>query len=626
MLLVVVMMAAPSRAAHAEPPRFTIEVEQNQVNVGEGFVVQVSLGVSNDEVTDYRPPEFKGLRVLQAARAPNQSTQMQFGGAGMFVQVTYSWRYEVAATRAGSVSIGPARVKVNGQDFRSSVATISALAAGSAAVNSPPPLANSSPQLAPTTGNSARNTAAPPEATSGGSFIRVVPEKEKLFVGEATGATWFLYMNQPHDKYDTVMEPRMEGFWTEEVTTPSRRGSLVLTQEVVEGRPYQVGAILKKALFPLKPGRLVITAMEADLSRSDFFGMAVSKQHVRSPVTTIEVLPLPSAGQPPGFDLANVGRFSLTARVDRSDVNVGDAITLTIDIAGRGNLRKVALPEIPKLIGWKAYDPRVNTVIDPATGVTGNKSAEILLLPERPGTVQIPTLVLNFFDPETQQYERAEAPGFTLRATGDAAAAAKAFPTATTQAGAAETPATENVLGDDIRPIRATAGLRRDLGSTFLHTTGFGVLVVAPPLLLALALLGLRVRDRLSADTDGRRQRHNRKRVAAHFSAAEAHRRAHNVGPFFAEIERVIREALSHHLGDQPVKGLSAEELRGLLVQGGFAAADAERVVDAMDECDRARFAPGTLKDADPAMSAALERAGTIVAQLRAATRKDGKS
>ena len=46
--------------------------------------------------------------------APNQSTQMQFGGAGMFVQISYSWRYELAATRnAVEVYVGYLRRKLD---------------------------------------------------------------------------------------------------------------------------------------------------------------------------------------------------------------------------------------------------------------------------------------------------------------------------------------------------------------------------------------------------------------------------------------------------------------------------------------------------------------------------------
>lgn len=622
-----------SRAVHAEPPRFLIEVEQNQVTVGEPFLVQVNLGISNDEVSDYRPPEFKGLRVLQAARAPNQSTQMQFGAAGMIVEATYTWRYQVAATRPGTVSIGPARIRVNGQELRSSVATISAVAAGSgaAASGAPPPIgstlapAPSTPPGPELAAPSDATAGLPTEAAQGGSFIRLVTEKTKAYVGEAIGATWFLYMNQPHDKYDTVVEPRMEGFWTEDVTTPSRRGSLVLTQELLGGRPYQVGAILKKALFPLKDGRLTVTPMEANLSRMDFFGSGVT-QHVRSAATTIEVSPLPSVGRPAGFDAANVGKFTLAARVDRNDVGVGDAVTLTLEIAGRGNLHQVGLPALPKLPGWKSYEPRVTTVIDPSTGVTGTKSAEILLLPERPGTVEVPPLALAFFDPDTGRYTQAVAPGFALRAsaapgsgatTASPGANAAGGPSSGTAAASADGDAhTENLIADDIRPIR-TRSLGRVVGSGFVHTSGFGWLLAFPPLLLAIALGGVRLQERRLADTEGRRQRVGRQRARSHLAAAEGHRRRHELAPFFAELERVVYVALEARTG-RAGRGLSTEELRATLGASGVPPVVTGRILELLETCDRARFAPGTLGNPEGLMDGLLGQASGLLDALGA--------
>lgn len=596
LLLCCALSICATGAAHAEAPKFIAEVDRNQVTAGESFVYQVTLSVGNDQVSNYRPPEFKGVRVLSTPAAPNQSTQMQFGGAGMFVQISYSWRYELAATQKGTVTIGPARVRVNGQEFRSNPVTVAALASG--APSGPPPLAASPPPPDPADPHG--SPAAPPsEAAQGGSFIRLVADKQKAFVGEAISATWYLYMNEPADKYDTQVEPHTEGFWTEDVAVPARRGGLVLTQETVQGRSYQVGTVLKKALFPLRSGKLTITPMEAEISRSDFFGNAVRSQHLRATPTVIDVLPLPRAGQPPGFDPANVGTFTLTARVDRATVAVGEPVTLTIEIAGRGNVRKVALPAMPRVAGWKAYEPRVNVVVDPASGISGTKTAEVLLLAERPGAVTFPGLVLDVFDPalpEGRRYARQETAPIVLTATGDAALAAAggqgALALAPKGAATATPPAfSENVIAAEIRPLHSRAGLRRDLGTTFFRTGGFLGALGVPPLGFALAMLFFRVRDRLADDTGARRRRRARKKVRAHLAAAEGHRQRGEVSPFFIEIDRVMREALSSRLG-QPVKGLRLDELRALLAERAFPAAQIDRVIALLEECDHGRFAP----------------------------------
>ena len=615
---IVLAGAAAPGAAHAEAPRFQAEVDRNRLAAGDSFIYEVTLSVGQDQVTDYRPPDFKGLRVVSAARMPNQSTQMQIGGAGMFVEMSYSWRYELAAEQKGSVTIGAARVRVNGREFHTSPVTVSV---GSGASTAPPP---PSPSLS---SGGAQSTAPPaevpphPEAADGGSFIRLVTDKQKAYVGEAIAATWFLYMNQPYEKFDTQVEPTMEGFWTEDVTLPNRRGGMILNDELVQGRRYQVGPALKKALFPLHAGSLTITSMGAQLSHVDFFGTPVRSQRVRSMPSTIEVLPLPKEGQPAGFDDANVGAFTLGRRIDRSQVAVGEAVTLTVDIAGRGNLRKLGLPPLAKLEGWKTYDPRQQINIDPGNGVEGTKTAEILLLPERPGVFSIPAQTLDYFDPGSGKYARATAPAIAVTVTGAAVANASGGGVTASALPGGEAPPggpVENVIAAEIRPIHARTALRRDLGATFLRTRAFLGFLLAPPLCFGLLVAGFRVRDRLTKDTGATRRRRSRKKVQAHFAAAEAHRRRREIGALHIEIDRVVREALSHRLG-VAVAGLRMDELRAQLSALGLGEAVAARVVTLLEECDRARFAPGSVAGDDAALAATLDRAAELVTSIEGA-------
>lgn len=609
--LAALAVALGATAARAEPPRFLGEVDRNQVTVGEPFVYQVTLSAGNDQISDYRPPDFKGLRVLSTPRAPNQSTQMQFGAAGMFVEVNYSWRYELAALQKGNISIGPARIKVNGQDFKSSIVVVAAGGAGA-----PPPPTPGQPAHGATRGPAQAPTPPPGGAApgDGGSFIRLVTDKQKAYVGEAISATWFLYMNQPHDKYDTQVEPTTEGFWTEDVAIPNRRGGMALSEELVQGRRYQVGAALKKALFPLHAGRLTITPMEGEIARVDFFGTAVRSQHVKSTATEIEVVPLPADGRPAGFDPANVGTFSLAGHVDRTQVATGEAVTLTLEIAGHGNLRKVAFPALPALDGWKKYDPRTTVTIDPASGVDGTKTAEILLLPSRPGRFTLPALTLDYFDPATGRYARATTEPIQLTVTGTAQAGEGAGGGAVAAPAAGAAPV-DNVIASEIRPIHARVELRRDLGATFLRAPAFVGILVGPPLLFGLVVFGLALRDRRAEDTGATRRRRSRQKVRAHFAAAETHRRKREVAAFYIEIDRVLREAMAHRLG-VAAAGLTMDDVRSRAAVLGLTAADADRLVVALEECDRARFAAGSVPSDDAALGAALERASDLVAQI----------
>ena len=56
---------------------FRASLDREAVAPGEPFLYQVILTAGNEEVADYRPPEFKGLQVLQTPRFPSRSTNMQ---------------------------------------------------------------------------------------------------------------------------------------------------------------------------------------------------------------------------------------------------------------------------------------------------------------------------------------------------------------------------------------------------------------------------------------------------------------------------------------------------------------------------------------------------------------------
>ena len=174
----------------------------------------------------------------------------------------------------------------------------------------------------------------------------------------------------------------------------------------------------------------------------------------------------------------------------------------------------------------------------------------------------------------------------------------------------------ENILGLDIRPLHARPSLAAISGTTFYRSRFFLGFLLAPPIAFGLtAMIGL-IRERLSQDTEGTRRRRLRRLVRRRLGAAEKHMNAGNTGPFFIEIERVLREFLAGKLG-RPVTGLARDELRTLLASAGLPVEVVDRTIDALEECDRARFSPGSATEAE--MRAALDRAGEVILQIQKA-------
>lgn len=600
-LIVPCVLGALTAAAHAQHT-FIARAYPARVGMGEPFVVEVTLSIDDGRVDGYRPPEFKGARVL--SEQPSQSTQIQMGGGGSFVQTVYSWRYELEAQQKGTLSFSPARVRVNGKELRTAGVSVNVGDAPTGAAAQRPQQLRRTPSPF---GGGFPFSSDPQPVEEGRNFIRLVPSKTKAYVGEQITLEWYFYQSTRQDKFEPITLPRTDGAWSEDLPVPQGQHGLPQTRQTFEGREYAVSPLIRRAVFPLQPGRLTVTPMEAAISQVDFFGSTMRTQRIKTDPLTIEVQPLPTAGQPRGFDPAAVGRFGITAEVDRDKVAVGEAVTLTIKINGQGNVRKLPAPALGKLEGWKVYDPKVAVAIEPGDMVQGTKTIEYLLLPERAGVTTIPSFSLAFFDPAQQSYATERTAALRLEVTGEAAAGT---PGKGGKATVVPASGMENVLGLDIRPLHARPALRRDLGTTVYRSRFFLALLLTPPLAFGLTVLTGRVRERLSQDTEGARRRRLRRLVKRRLGAAEKHLEAGKSGPLFIEIDRVLREFLSGKLG-RPVTGLARDELRSHLSAAGLPAELVDKTIAALEECDRARFAPGSADESE--MRAALDRAGEVI-------------
>jgi hypothetical protein len=590
------------------------ELDREAIAPDEPFIFQVTLNTGNEEPQGFKPPDFHGLKVLQS-QGPSRSTSVQFvfGNTQQSVQSTWVWTFQLVlpAGGKGPLTIGPAHVRVDGRDLATKNLQVRVGTAGAQPRSRPGP-----PGMDPnrmfqrlfpgSPGSPFGNAEEAPGAVASSSsapFIRVVPSKTHAFVGEQVTVAWYLYVVDVPSRYGQVSEPHTDGFWSEEIPSTTPAGRLAFgDQQTIGGRTYNVALLFKKALFPLAPGKLTITPMEAEIAQDGFFGPTQVRRLKTEPVV-VEAQPLPKAGQPEHFDAAdfpaNVGQYQISAAVDRAQVAVGDAVTLKVAVKGTGNLRNVRTPALPPLPGWKSYEPKSDVALDGAETIAGTKTTEWLMRPERGGKTVVPSLALETFDPAAKRYVTTRSQPIEIMVTGEAGSNAVPGGGATPSGAGAE-----NVVAGSIRPIHARGGLSGEAGMAFFRSGAFTATVVTPPLALAaLALFG-RVRSRLLRDTGRTRRRRVRTMARRRLRAAEGHRAAGRAADFYLEIDRVLREALSERLGTE-LGGLRQDELGTLLRARGLPAEQTTGVLAAIEACDEARFAPGA-GAADPAALAGM--------------------
>jgi BatD DUF11 like domain len=417
-------------------------------------------------------------------------------------------------------------------------------------------------------------------------FLRATIDKKQVYVGEQVTLSLYIYSRVDLSSVDAVTMPKLEGFWSEDVESPTQ---LTGEQRIVNGIPYRTYLLRRRALFPVKSGTLSVTAAEADITTGFLF--AGHRVHRVSNSLDVEVKPLPPGG-PKGMSSAQVGQWDLSLEVSQTQVELGQPVTVKVILEGAGNVKNVTPPRLEAPAALKVYDPTTtDKVVPDKWRIQGRRVQEYLVMPQRTGTFTLPALEFPYFDPRTARYEvaRTEPVELTVEpgAGGVASAPVPASPSHVTDAAAEQ----KNVLtANGLRPLRYQARFEEPAAAVWQRS--FFVPVVLSPLglMLALGLVGL-VRGRISNPDESSRNRQRAKAARKRLAEAEKLREGSS-SAFYGEVEKAVLNFLEARL-HAPVGGLTHAALDAKLAEAGVDAERRQRVRFVLEACDAGRFAPG---------------------------------
>jgi hypothetical protein len=587
LLLAVVSVVLGRGAARAEGIRFEATVPSENITLDQTVELTISLERDGAQAFEaYRAPSAPDFELLHSGTS--EQMQWQTINGRQSVRVIEQHAYVLRPRKKGAFTIGPATVRIGGQEVRTRSITIHVAPIPKNAISLNPP-------------TPAQPLLSAPESLRADDevFVDATLDKSKVYVGQQVTATWRLYTLSELLRYRSLADPKHEDFWGENLIAPSAH--IAWDRQLVRGREYSVAMLFKKALFPLKSGTLSITPLEVEattLQSAFFVGASATK---KSRALTVEVLPLPAAGRPVDFSASNVGSYSLRSEVDRKVVKAGEAVSWKITLSGTGNLHNAKLARPEGLDAFKVYEPTIKEDLGREDTIKGEKSYTYLLMPQKGGKLALPAVQLAYFDPVVGKYEVAKAAPIELTVEGDPAA----------MQNAQNAPSQDNVLDRQVRPIRNRASVHSRIGERLWRGPSLvAVLLAAPPLLWLMVLAGDALRRRLSRDTPGARRRRARRGARKRLRKAEYHIKAQRPPAFFGECARVLYEHLEYRLGAK-VEALTLSELRAHLESRGFSKETAEGVVKELENCDFARFAPSASGPGE--MRAALRRVRTLL-------------
>lgn len=456
-------------------------------------------------------------------------------------------------------------------------------------------------------------------------FIRVVVDKSKVHVGEQITTSYKLYSRLPMQMGISKL-PSLNGFWTQDFEIPKQAKP---TEEVLDGKKYQVFLLKKSALFPQQTGTLEMDPAEAKgVARivrevrhrmSDMFGNGTLMMndpffnnsyyntmsykdvdvHIKSIPVKITVTALPEKDKPEHFGGA-VGSFNITSKIDKKEITTDDVATLTLNISGSGNLKLIEAPKLELPNGLVSYDPQViDTITGRSTTISGSKIISYVITPQTPGDYDIPAIEFSYFNPQTGTYTTEHTQPFKLHVTPgkDYAAAGKK--------------GNNGSLKDIHDIVKQPLGALNYKSKPMLYTTGYWSLY-AFPLLTFIGLIVWKKRDEeLSKDTAGLRSRRANKVALQRLVTAKKLLLQEDKKPFYEEVSKAIWLYLSDKLAI-PLSSLSKDTATEAMNQRKVPQSLQKNIDNVIWECETALYASGGSRQ----MANTYEEAIKVISEL----------
>ena len=578
----------------------------SRVSVGEQF--RLSYTVNTQNVSDFRagniPAEFEVL--IGPNRSMQSSYQMINGHTSQSSSITYT--YIVAATKGGSYTIPAAHVVVDGKKIASNTLTIKVI--GSTGSNSRP--------YNDDEGEEVREMGS--RISGSDLFIKVSANKKRVYEQEPILLTYKVYTLVQLSQLRGDM-PDLKSFYTQEVDLPQQKS---FSLETVNGRPYRTCTWSQYVMFPQTTGKLHIPAItfEGVVIQQNrnvdpfeaFFnggsGYVEVKKKIEAPGIEIQVDPLP---QRPATFSGGVGKFNISAQLDKTETKANDPITLRIIVSGTGNLKLIKQPVINLPKDFDKYEPKVTEQTKLTTaGIEGSKIYDVLIVPRHQGKYDIPPVEFTYFDTSTKRYETVKTETFHLDvAKGSGASAVSDF------SGQDEL----QELNKDIRFIKTGEADQHLTGDFFFGSTAYWITIAALVLVFITLFVIFRQRAIDNANVTAMRGKKANKVATKRLKQAARLMTDNKPGEFYDEVLR----ALWGYVGDKlniPVAQLSHDNISSKLAERGVHQSIIDKFIGALDECEFERYAPG---DPKGNMSKVYDKAMLAIEKIEEVMKRGGR-
>ena len=572
-IIIFIFMLNLVSTAYAKEIKVVISVDKTVVEAGSHFRMTIGVqGAFDTEVPQITPPENFILMY-----GPSVSTQTSI--VNNVVAIFRGFTYSFSPTETGIFELGPATLEYKGKVYTSNSVKIEVV------------------KRTPFEGDVDADTERSKRIDINKRiFVELETDKKEAYIYEQIVESFKLFFQKglPIDDLDYVAAST-KSFLAEKLGEERRY------EEVRDGILYNV-IELRTALFPLVSGNIEIPPAKFNCNiiirqqgyRNSIFDEFSGRGGQKYPVerstdsVKLKIKPLPESDKPDNF-AGTVGRFTMDVLAKPTEVKVGDPITLSINIRGKGNIQTIGEPVLAPgdEKDFKIYPAETDTTItDRGDGIKGEKLFSKVVEPQHENIDMIPAISFSYFDPELEKYMTITHNPIPIVVEHSEVE----IPIRFSLEDAEKVKGQVKILTKDILPIMSDLYSFKNQGFAIYNRPLFLAFIFLTPILVVIACVYVqRHRELLQTDVGYARKRRALSRAKKQLSNARQLVQLDNPSEFYSTLAKTVMEHIADKLNLAPAS-ITSDNISGILENRGVSHDVIKELKECLESCDYGRF------------------------------------
>jgi len=561
---------------------FDAKVSKKRLGLNERLRIDFEMNENGD---NFNPPPFKNFQIISG---PQQAVSRSWVNGVQSFSKTYT--YFLTPRSKGNFTIGQAEVTINGEIYKTSPIEIEV----TNAVKKPNDPNNVEGQI------------------DGNIHLVAEVSNPNPYLNEGITIIYKLYFRNPISVSDVseLETPSYGDFWSHLIKIGRAEINM---RGTFKGESYNEVVWRKAVLYPQKSGNLILEPLTLDLTlslpsnRRDLFGRRILTQSQKTITTgekVIKVKDLPKKNKPENFSGA-VGKFDFDLILSKNALKASESFQAKIKVRGKGNLNLFNLPSINVPNTLEVYEPEHKEKVKVTlTGIQGSVEDSYTIVPEFQGKYPIPSIEFTYFDPKLEAYKTLfsqelivdvyDGPTSGLPSVNNSLSKSK-----------------NSIVPNDssFRFIKLDTKLQQKNQKIFWRSYLFWALLFIPIVLIIASILIKKYILNQTEDLTTRKQKRAQKLAKKYLSSAK--KVIQDQAKFYEALERALHNYLKAKLKIETTE-LSKSKIQKLLNDKGIDKQISSEYVEVIENCERARYAPGSSINTKED----LEKSGELISKI----------